>query len=487
VIGAVGMAEQAIRRTAASIRSFLGALGVVASLAMGLEALAAPLNLAPDGDAFLGAGANITGTSDVTIVSSGLIGSINDQVVAPTGPFNIRAGQSVDTFTGDTANNSRLFDFVGILFDSPQNSVTSVRVQNFAASDGGWWGVADTSPHDGVPLAAGELLAPDVQVTSNGGATWTTVASMSDYVTAYTGVIRGNGVPNAGAGPLATFNFASQSGINGIRLIGEGGGNAGTGPGFIGLIEMEVLQDAGVVFPSLDINTTTGAMTLNTGAGTARAVQGYSITSSDQVGALKPSAWLSVADNYDLGHPGVSQVDANDQWTELTLASSRTDLSESQFGGDGGLLSGNRALPLGNAWIRNPFGEDVRMEVQLADGRVRKVNVTYNGGAENPLIFGDFNFDGQISGLDWPTVRDNFGATLAGLSKAELYSFGDLNGDGTNNEFDFSQFKNLYDETHGAGAFTAMLSGVPEPGSMVLVLVAATFVAAMRRRPAIGR
>ena len=171
------MAEQALGGMAPRVGRFLVVLAVVVSLAKGATSLAAPLNLAPDGDAFMGAGTNTTGSSDVFIVSSGLIGSINDQVLAQPGPFNIRSGLSVDTYTGDTANNSRLFDFVGILFDSPQNSVNSVRVQNFAAADGGWWGVADSSAHDGMPLAAGELLAPSVQVTSNSGATWTTVAS----------------------------------------------------------------------------------------------------------------------------------------------------------------------------------------------------------------------------------------------------------------------------------------------------------------------
>jgi hypothetical protein len=484
------MAVQAFRAKDLYIDKLLGTLCVVASLAMGADSWAAPFNLAPDGDTFLGAGTNTTGSSDVIIVSSGLLGSINDQIVAPTGLFNIRTGESVDTYTGDAANSSRLFDFVGIMFDSPQSGVNSIRVQNFAAADGGWWGADDTVAHDGQPLTALELIAPSVQVTTNGGVTWTTVASTSNYVTSYSGVVRGNGVPNAGAGPLATFNFASQSGVNGVRLVGEGGGNAGSGPsgrGFVGVIEMEVLQDVGVVFPTLNINTTTGAMTLNTSAGTARAIQGYSITSSDQVGALKPSAWLSVADNYDQGHPGANQVDANDQWTELTSPSSRTNLSESQFAGDGGLLSGSRSLPLGNAWIRNPFADDIRMTVQLADGRVRNVDVTYNGGTENPLTFGDLNFDGQLTELDWPAVRDNFGATLVGLSPAELYGLGDLNGDGANNEFDFAQFKDLYDDANGLGAFDAMLSGVPEPGSFTLLFIAAISLAAKGRRGVVGR
>jgi hypothetical protein len=117
---------------------------------------------------------------------------------------------------------------------------------------------------------------------------------------------------------------------------------------------------------------------------------------------------------------------------------------------------------------------------------VRKVNVTYNGGAENPLAFGDLNFDGQISALDWPVVRDNFGANLAGLSRSERYGFGDLNADGANDEFDFSQFKSLYDDALGTGAFSAMLSGVPEPGTLTLTFVAAMFALATPRRRTLG-
>jgi hypothetical protein len=432
---------------------------------------AAPFNVAPDGDGILGAGIDTVGTNDVSIFQSGIIGVVNDQDIAVPGPFNIRINRSVDTYAAETTTNE--FDFAGILFETPQNGINSLRVQNFTANDGGWWGTT-SAPQNGVPLTAADLAPPQVQVTTNGGVTWTPVSSTSDYVTAYTGVIRGTGVPTSSAGPLATFNFTTQNGINGIRLIGNAGGMASPDDtGFIGVIEIEVLQDVGVVFPTLNINTATGAMTLNTGTGTARGIQGYSITSGAGAGALKPSSWLSISDNYDTGHPGANQVDTNDQWTELTAASSRMDLSESQFGGDGGLLNASRSIPLGNAWIRNPFGEEIQMEITLSDGRKRKVDVTYNGASENPLELGDMNFDGSINALDWPVVRNNFNADLVGLTRAEAYNLGDLNSDRANNRLDFSIFKQLYDEANGVDAFNSILATVPEPNTFVLFGIAA--------------
>jgi hypothetical protein len=441
---------------------------------------AAPFNLAPDGDAILGAGSDAAGTDDVAIFQAGIINVVNDQDVAETGPFDIRVNRSVDTFTADPADEPRVFDFVGVLFDGPQNGVNSVRVQNFIANDGGWWGPPAMVAQNGAPLIASDLVSPEVQVTTNGGTTWTTVASTSNYVTAYTGVVRGVGVPTSSAGPLASFSFAPQAGINGIRLVGEGGGNAGTGAGFLGVIELEVLQDVGVVYPTLNINTSTGAMTLNTGTGTARGIQGYSISSAADVGALNPAAWLSIADNYDTGHPGPNQIDANDPWTELSSASTNVNLSEFQFDGDGGSLAASRSIPLGNAWIRNPFGEDIRMEITLPDGRKRRVEVTYNGAAENPVKLGDFNFDGSINATDWPVVRNNFNANLTGLTAAEAYALGDMNTDGVNDELDFAEFKTAFDAVNGVGAFQAMLAQAPEPGSQTLLALGAG--AAFRRR-----
>ena len=448
---------------------------------------AAPFNLAPDGDPILGAGTDTAGTDDVPVVASGIVGVINDQDIPAPGPFSIRIGRSVDTFSGALAN---AFDFVGILFDSPVSGVNQVRVQNFAANDGGWWG-PNTTTQNGVPLAAGDLTPPDVQVTTDGGNTWSTIPTTStDYVTAFTGTVRGSGVPTSGATPLATFNFATQNGINGIRLIGDGGGSVDAGPGFIGIMEMEVLQDLNVVFPTLDINTATGGLTLRTGAGTPRGVQGYSITSDPSIGALNAAGWRSIADNYD--DSGNDSIDNDDDWTELSPAVSSTLLSESQIGGtpgNGGSLGANLALVLGNAgtWIANPFGNDIEMEILLPDGRVRRVPVTYNGMSDNPIDLGDFNGNGTIDAGDWPTVRDNFNANLTGMTLLQRYARGDLNNDGRNDRFDFAQFKTLFDAANGAGAFNAMVASVPEPTSLAIFTIGLGCFALRVRKRAGGK
>jgi hypothetical protein len=431
---------------------------------------AAPFNLAPDGDPILGAGADTAGSADVPIVASGILGVINDEDIADPGPFNIRIGRSVDTFAGASTTNE--LDFVGILFDAPVSGVNRVRVQNFAANDGGWWGPTTTT-QNGVPLGAADLAAPEVQVTTNGGTTWTTIPTTStDYVTAFTGTVRGSGVPTSGATPLATFNFATQNGINGIRLIGNGGGSVDAGIGFIGIMEMEVLQELNVVFPTLDINTATGALTLRTGTGTPRGIQGYSITSDASIGALNSAAWRSISDNYD--DSGDGTIDSDDDWTEVSAIPSSTLLSEVQIGGspgNGASLGPSLALSLGNAgaWIANPFGNDIAMEVLLTDGRTRKVPVTYNGMSDNPIDLGDFNGNGTIDAADWPTVRDNFNANLTGMTLLQRYARGDLNNDGRNDRFDFAQFKALFDAANGAGSFNAVLNAVPEPGSLTIL------------------
>ena len=141
---------------------WIGASVVSICLSTAHRTSAAPFNLAPDGDPILGAGVDTAGSDDIPIVASGIVGVINDQDIPPPGPFNIRVGRSVDTFAGAITN---AIDFVGILFDSPVSGVNQVRVQNFAANDGGWWG-PDTTTQNGVPLAAADLTAPEVQVTN---------------------------------------------------------------------------------------------------------------------------------------------------------------------------------------------------------------------------------------------------------------------------------------------------------------------------------
>jgi Dockerin type I domain/PEP-CTERM motif len=91
----------------------------------------------------------------------------------------------------------------------------------------------------------------------------------------------------------------------------------------------------------------------------------------------------------------------------------------------------------------------------------------------------DFNGDLAVNGLDYQTIRDNF--NLTGATHAQ----GDANFDGFVNFTDFRIWKNT---RTGAGSTAGVAGGlsapVPEPGSLILLLLGMVSVAAtsIRRR-----
>lgn len=199
------------------------------------------------------------------------------------------AGNGADTYAGGMGD--RQFDFAGVLFAAPQYGVTSIRVQNYLANDGGWWGSTSVI-NGGAPLAAADLTAPIGQVTSDAGATWGNVGGVAnDYVAKYTGVVRGTGFPNATSGPLATFEFTPQNGINGIRLIGERAGPV-DGSGFIGVNEVEVLGVSQEL--SLEVNTLTGRVRLVNEVQSPIAIDFYLIKSASDSLNLTAAGWNSL-------------------------------------------------------------------------------------------------------------------------------------------------------------------------------------------------
>src|SRR5690606_9201396 len=222
------------------------------------------------------------------------------------------------------------------------------------------------------------------------------------------------------------------SGITGIRVIGGGFGEVDEN-GFTAFTEFKVFQDTGTVFPTLNIDTESGEVTLSTGAGTGLQIRGYTIQSVSGNGALDESQWTSLANG-------------TNQWTELPGQDPTSRLSEAAVSATSTpiTLTANQNLSLGEIWTQNPFQEDIEAFVQLADGRVRRLDVRYDGQAVNPLEVGDLNFDGMVDELDWPTVRDNYGSSLTGLSTIEAYGMGDINFDGVVNSNDLVEFKNLY-------------------------------------------
>ena len=71
---------------------------------------------------------------------------------------------------------------------------------------------------------------------------------------------------------------------------------------------------------------------------------------------------------------------------------------------------------------------------------------------------------------------------LSGLTAAEAYARGDLNGDFKNDASDFILFRRSYDDENGAGAFESALGSVPEPSATGLLVAGGIALLAGRRR-----
>ena len=218
----------------------------------------------------------------------------------------------------------------------------------------------------------------------------------------------------------------------------------------------------------LTINRNTGGITLTNTGSTATTIKGYSITS--EAGGLNQSGWKPIAGNYDMS--GNDSVDGNDDWTKLSQPGDKTDLSEFEFGGDGGVIGSGTSVVLnqagGGAWLKSPF-EDLSLEVVLATGEVVPYNVEYINGPAGGFEVGDLNYDGTISALDWPIYNAGRGVDLSNLSFVEAYQMGDLDGDFDNDVVDFLLFKENFVVVNGPGAWSTLVSA-PEPTAAMLLL-----------------
>lgn len=82
----------------------------------------------------------------------------------------------------------------------------------------------------------------------------------------------------------------------------------------------------------------------------------------------------------------------------------------------------------------------------------------------------DLNGDTSIDILDAHRFKQYFHTSLAGLSAAEAFSRGDLNGDFLSNHADFRIFKVAYNDQLGDGALEAAFA-IPEPSLLILAVL----------------
>jgi hypothetical protein len=210
-------------RTPISLISFV--VWLLGSAALLSNSLAQGQNLAASGTGILGRKPDLDSgvETEIPVFNSGTAENIND------GNANTR----VDTYgrAGDVS-------FVGILWDQPISTpVVYLDLTLALFSNGGWFGVPNVGPVEGGPLTDEHLVEPRVEVTTDGGQSWTVVEHSSDYLTKLTGQkIGGGGQPNPNPASVTfTLNQPARD-IDGIRIIGLNGGTVGGG--FLGIFEL---------------------------------------------------------------------------------------------------------------------------------------------------------------------------------------------------------------------------------------------------------
>lgn len=383
---------------------------------------------------------------------------------------------------GDT-NATTVID-VGNTNDSPFSQFFfSQEVTGGVAGDGNDFFLIELNGNDTieiVPLdASGNQIGAFSLAVASGGANWGGLGiGVNRIIESLPG--------NTGVSPLAgmAFDFEDfDDGLGGTLAGLHGIGISGTA----GLDTMVVgvngsLAPVASTDPLFHVNRITGEISLENPDASNLAIRGYSITSS--VGALDVDNWLPIAGNKDANGDGT--IDANDAWTQLTTSGS-TDLSEFEFGGDGGVLGAGQTLVLSQgdgAWVPWFSEGDLQAEIMLADGNgtIVFVPITYEGNNDTALLRSDFNHDGSITAADWTILQTNSFTDLSSLSAIEAYAKGDVDFDGDNDIFDYGKFVADFESANGAGSFEVMINSVPEPSSLFLLSVALGLVFVQQRK-----
>jgi hypothetical protein len=272
-----------------------------------------------------------------------------------------------------------------------------------------------------------------------------------------------------GIGRVVSFG---EDNAGNLYIVDMGGarGNPGFNNDYPGTATGQIFRVTPLL-PSLDVTLTvnreTGELTLENSSGAPIDFAGYSIMSLS--GAIDPDEMIPITGNYDIPiPPGDGSIDNNDSW-EISSSSSAQFSEETT--GDKGTLAAAAMVPLGDvgAWVQSIY-EDWTLQITLPNGGTAMGHVAFTGNDDEPFARSDLDFNGVIEPADWLKFRGNYFNEFTGLSVAESYEFGDLDGDGDNDFDDFRLFKEDYIDANGLPAFQALL-GVPEPSGLALVLI----------------
>ncbi|MGD9635012.1 MAG: PQQ-dependent sugar dehydrogenase [Pirellulales bacterium] len=226
------------------------------------------------------------------------------------------------------------------------------------------------------------------------------------------------------------------------------------------------------------IDRATGAVTVANSTGAA--INFTSLTLNSATGAIYANGLTPITGHYD--SVGNGTIDNNNAWQITSAPGNTVQFREASLGDQATLANGASITysPSGG-WIQSPV-EDWTASVQLAAGGTLAAVVRYVGNGGHQFERSDLNFDGSLTAADWSVFIANAATNLGGLSVAQAYGRGDLDGDNDNDYNDFKLFKADYIQVNGAAAFAALVQNVPEPGTVSLAMICLLACGTGRRR-----
>lgn len=196
------------------------------------------------GTGIIGVKTALDGTPGSSVIHAGTAANIIDE--NPT--------TSVDSWN---ASGAGAYSYVGVTFGTNLQTVAQLKVRFASFINGGWFGPTNTGPGGGGLITPAHLVEPVVQITTNGGTSWTTVPHTSDYFNVLTGHKVGDGTSGnffsvTTTHPVTfTLNTPAEN-INGVRLAGLEGGSA---QGFVGVYDFAAYSMAPPAPSSTDPDT----------------------------------------------------------------------------------------------------------------------------------------------------------------------------------------------------------------------------------------
>lgn len=225
---------------------------------------------------------------------------------------------------------------------------------------------------------------------------------------------------------------------------------------------------------NIEVNKTTGRITLKNTSALAAPIQFYKITSAGN--ALSTAGWSNLDDqNFDatdgLDGDTTAGNSPGEGWDEAG-GSSAGQLIEYFLKAAGSTLTAGSSISLGNGYNPAIFGAnngDLTFEVGLASGATFTGLVTYVTGPAG--VVGDYNNNGTVDAADYTLWRDvnGTGATLQNRDPANT---------GNISAADYTSWRTRFGNTSAVAAGAA----VPEPTSVVVCLLGAGVLSLVRRR-----